>query len=81
MDGTPNLPSSRAPVLYILSHLPGAMVVLMQLGSLDEIHSLNLGTTSASFIRKELMVRVHGIDKRGVAETSRKRKAIPIQRA
>jgi hypothetical protein len=52
----------------------------MRLGSLSDLHSLNLGTMSARVGREEFMVTDHGIDKQEVAETSRKREAIPIPR-
>jgi hypothetical protein len=48
--------------------------------SLDDLHSLNLGTMSANVRCEEFMVTDHGIDKQDVAGTSRKRKAILIPR-
>jgi hypothetical protein len=49
----------------------------MQLGYLNDLHSFNHGSMSVNVRRKEFMVTDHGIDKQDMAETSRKREAIP----
>jgi hypothetical protein len=59
MDGIQHVSSTRAgsPLYH-----PSAGFVSMRLGSLDDLHSLNLGIMSAAHVRREeFMVTDHGV--------------------